>query len=69
MLFSNFLRQKIGEDKFDQVLKMLESSDNPMKILDEEQEKVLNIIGEENTDCIKFFKFIVNSQNSTPINS
>ena len=36
LLFSNFLKQKIGEDKFDQVLKILESSENPLKLLEEE---------------------------------
>jgi hypothetical protein len=35
-LFCNFLKSKIGEDKFDEVIKLLEGSDNPMRVLDEE---------------------------------
>ncbi len=48
---------------------MLETSENPMKMLDEEQTSILKVIGEQNNDCIKVFKYIVNSSNSTPINS
>ena len=40
-----------------------------MKILEEEPATILEIIGENNIDCIKVFKYIVNSCNSTPINS
>ena len=69
LLFQQFLKQKIGEEKFEEVLKILENSENPIKTLDEDQQKILTIIGEQNTDCIKVFKFIVSSQNSTPINS
>ncbi len=38
-------------------------------MLDDEQPTILKVIGEQNTDCIKVLKYIVNSQNSTPINS
>jgi NIMA (never in mitosis gene a)-related kinase len=37
LLFSNFLKQKIGEEKFELVLKLLDSSENPGKFLEEEQ--------------------------------
>jgi hypothetical protein len=40
-----------------------------MKMLDEDQGVILGIIGESNIDCIKVFKYIVNSANSTPINA
>ena len=40
-----------------------------MKILEEEPATILEIIGENNVDCIKVFKYIVNSCNSTPINA
>jgi hypothetical protein len=33
---TNFLKQKIGQDKVDQVLKLLENSENPMKLLEED---------------------------------
>ena len=48
---------------------MLESSENPIKLLEEDHTKVLSIIGESNADCIKVFKYIVSSQNSTPNNA
>ncbi|CDW79259.1 protein kinase domain containing protein [Stylonychia lemnae] len=69
LLFSNFLKQKIGEDKFEQVLKILENSDNPIKLLEEDQGIILEIIGENNIDCLKVFKYIVSSCNSTPNNA
>jgi NIMA (never in mitosis gene a)-related kinase len=69
ILFSSFLKQKIGEEKFEQVLALLENSENPMKLLEEDQSVILSIIGEGNIDCIKVFKFIVSSCNSTPNNA
>jgi len=48
---------------------MIEGSGNPLKMLNEEQSKILKIIGETNGECIKIFKYIVSSKNSTPINA
>ena len=48
---------------------MLENSENPMKMLEEDQANILKIIGDQNSDCIKMFKYIVNCSNTTPINS
>ena len=47
---------------------MLEGSDNPMKLLEEDQSTILEVIGEQNADCLKCFKFIL-SNSSTPINA
>lgn len=40
-----------------------------MKLLEEDQSKIISIIGENNGECIKFFKYIVSSCNSTPNNA
>jgi len=40
-----------------------------MKFLEEDTSVILNIIGENNVDYLKFFKFIVSSCNSTPNNA
>jgi hypothetical protein len=40
-----------------------------MKLLDEDQNLILGIIGESNVDCIKVFKYIISSANSTPNNA
>jgi NIMA (never in mitosis gene a)-related kinase len=50
-------------------LKLLENSENPMKLLEEDSVSILEIIGEGNIECIKVFKYIVSSCNSTPINA
>jgi hypothetical protein len=47
---------------------LLESSNNPMKILDENRKLVSEIIGEENMDCIKIFKCIISSSVTPPGN-
>lgn len=40
ILFSDFLRKKLGEEKFNKMKNLLENSKNPMKILDENKELV-----------------------------
>jgi hypothetical protein len=51
------------------VVKLLEAADNPLKILEEDSSSILEIIGEDNHDCIKVFKYIVTSCNTTPNNA
>ena len=48
---------------------MLESSENPLKLLEDDTDQVLDIIGHNNSECLKVFKYIVSSCNSTPINA
>ena len=45
ILFSEFLRSKLGEDKFMKMKNLLENSSNPLKILDENTDLVVEIIG------------------------
>ena len=40
---------------------MLEGAENPMKMLEDDSAKILDIIGDSNADCIKVFKYIVSS--------
>ena len=35
ILFSEFLKNKLGDEKFEKMKKLLEESSNPLKILDE----------------------------------
>jgi NIMA (never in mitosis gene a)-related kinase len=45
ILFSDFLKTKLGEEKFFKIKSILESSSNPIKLLDEQKHVVLEIIG------------------------
>ena len=47
---------------------LLENATNPMKILDENKGLVADIIGEENMDCIKIFKYLIASSVTPPGN-
>ncbi|CAD8066645.1 unnamed protein product [Paramecium primaurelia] len=61
ILLTDFLKRKIGEEKFQQMKTLLESSNNPIKMLDQEKELVSEILGEENMECIKIFKVLISS--------
>ena len=45
LLFSEFLRNKLGEERFNKMKNLLESRCNPMKILEENKDLVSEIIG------------------------
>ncbi|CAD8126522.1 unnamed protein product [Paramecium sonneborni] len=61
ILLTDFLKRKIGEEKFQQMKALIESSNNPMKMLDQEKVLVSEILGEENIECIKIFKVLISS--------
>eukprot|EP01017_Pseudomicrothorax_dubius_P025188 TRINITY_DN2692_c0_g1_i2.p1 TRINITY_DN2692_c0_g1~~TRINITY_DN2692_c0_g1_i2.p1 ORF type:complete len:221 (+),score=62.44 TRINITY_DN2692_c0_g1_i2:160-822(+) len=65
MLFSDFLKQRLGMAKFEEMGRLLEKSDDPLKILDEQIELVTGILGPENLDCIKIYKYLI-SNSATP---
>jgi hypothetical protein len=48
---------------------LLEAAEDPLKMLEEECSSIIDIIGENNHDCIKVFKYIVTSCNTTPNNA
>jgi hypothetical protein len=73
MLFAGFLKTKIGEDKFEQVQNILKVSSNPLALLDSPAPTniILDIIGQENQDCLRIFKVIFggsSSKSTTPVN-
>lgn len=59
ILFSEYLIQRLGEERFKKMKSYLETSTNPLKILDEERSLVAEFIGEDNLDCIKIFKYLM----------
>ena len=66
-LFARFLRSKIGEDKFQSVIKLFQNAEFPIEDIEggPMQTKILEIIGEENADCLKIIKFLYGN-NSSP---
>ena len=68
-LFSSFLREKIGEAKFEEAKSAIFASANPLKFLDDEKDKILQIIGKENAQYLPIFKYILNVKTGlTPVN-
>jgi len=63
---SDYLKQKLGEDKFFKVKALLESSPNPLKFLEEHTQAVADVIGEENIELAKIFRYIIHSHSVTP---
>jgi len=56
---TQFLIGKIGKEKFDSAHSFLKKQLEPMKILEEHNFELINIIGEENIDCIAAFKMLL----------
>ena len=61
ILFSDFLLKRLGEPKYIRMKNLLESKSNPLKFMEENRNLVGEIIGEENMDCLKIFKFLISS--------
>lgn len=61
ILFSEYLIQRLGEDRFKKMKSYLETRTNPLKVLDEEKNLIAEFIGEENLDCIKIFKYLMSN--------
>lgn len=67
MLFAGFLQSKLGEELYQKALGLLRSSPNPFALLEGEGSwQLLALIGEENADCLKVFKFIVSAPHTQP---
>ena len=62
-LVSQFLIQKIGQLKFDQVNVLLSSSADPLKMLVNEKDKIMSILGQENEELLSVLKFLITSNN------
>ena len=65
-MFARFLRSKIGEERFQAVMKHLVSLENPTENIESEQgqARILEIIGEQNADCLKILKFLIGGGSS-----
>jgi hypothetical protein len=65
------LRSKIGEEKFKTVVKLFSDTEFPFDEIDSgpTQAKILEIIGEENADCIKIIKFLYANNSPTAIST
>lgn len=61
ILFSDFLLKRLGEPKYIRMKNLLENKSNPLKFMDDNRSLVGEIIGEENMDCLKIFKFLISS--------
>lgn len=61
ILFSDFLLKRLGEPNYIRMKNLLESKSNPLKFMEENRSLVAEIIGEENMDCLKIFKFLISS--------
>ena len=71
LLFQNFLKQKLGGEKYEWVISFVEGIEH---FGESEQIKILAIIGSENKECLKFLHYLKSesgcssspvSQNST----
>lgn len=67
ILSSEFLKNKLGREKFTKMKEFIETSGNPLKSL-EDKKKIIDIIGEDNLECIPIYKFLI-SNAVTPSNS
>lgn len=61
ILFSDFLVKRLGDAKFQKMKNLIESSSNPFSLIEENKILISEIIGEENMDCVKIFKFLISS--------
>lgn len=59
---SQFVKEKLGEEKYQRVKDLLESSANPMQVLNDQ---VLKIVGEENRDCLVMLSFLISHSSSS----
>jgi len=69
LLFAEFLRDKLGEDVFNSACDVLKSSVDPLAVIDEDPGRLLKVIGPDNAQCLKVFKYIMSSNVSTPVHS
>ncbi|CAD8118737.1 unnamed protein product [Paramecium sonneborni] len=67
LLLADFLKKKLGESKFQDVRQILEESQNPILLLDQ-NEIMANLMGEENLECVKIFKILISNCTTLPGN-
>jgi len=66
ILFIHFLKERLGKQKYEKMKILLDKSNDPMRILNNQKWLVESIIGKSNLDCIRIFKFLISSS-VTPV--
>lgn len=69
LLFTEFLRNKLGNEVFDLACNVLRDSVDPLVLLNDDPGRFLKVIGEKNAQYIKIFKYIMCSNVSTPVHN
>lgn len=69
LLFGHFIKERIGEERFEKLKILVTSSSNPNQLLEEQNKAVLEIIGEEHKECLIFLRFMINSANNPKVNN
>lgn len=67
LISSKFLINKLGMEKYEKMKELIENCVDPLKSI-EGRKKILEIIGENNADCLEICKFILNNK-ATPSNA
>jgi len=60
-----FLKGKLGKEKYDQVIELLEKFEDPLDVLKNQSQLVVDIIGEENRDCLVILSFLISTSNNS----
>ena len=59
--FCQFLMKKLGDEKFEKVKNLLENCTNPMQIINEQKQVLIELMGEENQDFVRILKCLISS--------
>ena len=65
-ILSDFLINRLGKEKFEEMKGILEKSQDPILFLDEEKQTVMDILGEQNMECVKLFRYLISSSTTPP---
>lgn len=61
VMFGHFVKERIGEEKFEKLKILFSNNADPMKLLEGQAKPIIEIIGEEHRECIVFLKFMISS--------
>ena len=61
LMFGHFVKDRIGEEKFEKLKHFFANSNDPMKILQDQPKLIIDIIGEEHKECLVFLKYMISS--------
>ena len=60
LFMMNFLKERYGKEKFDNLVNLIEESENPLDLLKDESQ-IQSIIGDDYKLAIKFLKYVMNA--------